>query len=122
MKERFLIAQYERMMNSGCFVVEQWRSSRERFVADMWDRAPSGAKGRLIAPIDPELGYSPDNVEWQFKRRKRVAAKVKPKTPKPPKPTKAQRKAAEALAKAARRQAIAEQYRQWEAQRGKSVA
>jgi len=130
LKERFLIAQYERMLSTGDFVAEQWRSSRERFIADMWDRTPTSGNGRRLEPIEAELGFSPDNVEWRFRRVKPkvVASKKATAKPKPPaidrreiapKPTKAERKQAEVALKEAKRRAIAEEYERWEALRGR---
>lgn len=112
------------MINSDEFVVEQWRSSMDRFMRDMWDRTPTGPGKRFLSPIDPTLGFSPENVEWQFPKIKaRPKAKTKPVAA-PIKPlvyrlTKAERKAIkaaeEAAAKDAKRKAIADEYARWEA-------
>ncbi|TQX90258.1 MULTISPECIES: hypothetical protein [unclassified Rhizobium] len=76
-KDSFLRLQYLRMINSDEFVVEQWRSSIDRFIADMWERTPTVPGRRFLAPVDPTLGFSPDNVEWQFPRIKsRSKAKI----------------------------------------------
>lgn len=74
-KETFLRLQYLRMINSDDFVVEQWRSSIDRFIADMWDRTPPQHGRRFLTPVDPTLGFSPDNVEWQFPKIKAKPAK-----------------------------------------------
>jgi hypothetical protein len=121
-KHQHLIAQYERIMATGDFVVEQWRTSCERFIADMWDRTPTKAGQRRLEPIDPDLGFSPDNVEWCYPtvrarpvKGQRVA-KVAPKARSVQKlrPTKAERKAADAAAKEAKRKVIAEEFARWE--------
>ena len=40
----------------------------DRFIADMWDRTPMKPTVRFLAPVDAGLGFSPDNVEWQFRK------------------------------------------------------
>ncbi|MBB2685233.1 UNVERIFIED_ORG: hypothetical protein GGD47_002821 [Rhizobium etli] len=139
-KEAFLRLQYLRMINSDEFVVEQWRSSMDRFIRDLWDRTPGSPGRRFLQPVDCALGFSPENVEWQFPKAKRKrAAKVAPlriasEAPLKPtkagtkakvtratkarsKPTKAETKAEEAAAREARRQAIAEEFHRWEQRR-----
>jgi len=79
------------MIATGDFVVEQWRSSKDRFVRDIWDRASIWANRRRLEPLDPRLGSSPDNVEWRFQPiKKKPAPGRKPKevvtTPPPEKP------------------------------------
>jgi hypothetical protein len=123
-KETFLRLQYLRMINSDEFVVEQWRSSIDRFVADMWDRTPTKPTARFLAPVDPTLGFSPDNVEWQFPKigkRGMRKAKTAPKIHQQeiaPRPTKAERKAIKlaeaAAAREAKLKAIAEEFARWE--------
>ncbi|MGO8083046.1 hypothetical protein [Rhizobium leguminosarum] len=123
-KEAFLRLQYLRMINSDEFVVEQWRSSMDRFISDLWDRTLTLPGKRFLQPKDPSLGFSPDNVEWQFPKIKRKGVSRAPIAPQrqivkkaPVKPTKAEIKANEAAAKEARRKAISEQYLRWERQR-----
>jgi hypothetical protein len=123
-KEIFLRLQYLRMINSDDFVVEQWRSSIDRFIADMWERTPPQHGRRFLAPVDPTLGFSPDNVEWQFPKIKAKPAK-KAKTLADTlvisrvlkRPTKAERKAMKqaeaAAAREAKRQAIAAELAAW---------
>lgn len=120
-KETFLRTQYLRMLNSEQFVAEQWRSSIDRFLADLWDRTPSTPGKRFLEPIDPDFGYSPDNVEWQFKKiaKKAVAVRVSQKTSKAPEReslsrlTKTERKANEQAAKEEQRKAIAVELAEW---------
>jgi hypothetical protein len=124
-KDTFLRLQYLRMINSDEFVVEQWRSSMGRFINDLWERTPTSPGRRFLQPLDPSLGFSPDNVEWQFPKVKRkrgsrapVHANPKPAGKKAPvKPTKAEIKASKAAAREGRRKAIAEQYQSWERER-----
>ena len=126
-KESFLRLQYLRMINSDDFVAEQWRSSVDRFITDMWDRTPNSPVGRFLEPIDPMLGFSPDNVEYHFRRvRKKSDSGRKPTFTAPsqsipaavPRPTKAERKALlradAALAREAKRREIAAELRGWE--------
>jgi hypothetical protein len=114
-KDSFLRLQYLRMLNSEEFVVEQWRSSIDRFLRDLWDRTPTSPRERFLAPIDPSLGYSPDNVEWQFpKIRKRAGALRESGSDL----TRAERKQIEQAARQAereaKRKAIAEEIARWE--------
>ncbi|MGO7072198.1 hypothetical protein ACCT03_00165 [Rhizobium johnstonii] len=96
----------------------------DRFISDLWDRTPKSPGRRFLQPLDYSLGFSPDNVEWQFPKIKRKSVSKAPvraaprrmgkKTP--VKPTKAEIKANEAAAKEGRRKAIAEQSLNWERQ------
>lgn len=120
-KEAFLRLQYLRMVNSDDFVAERWRSSCDRFLADMWDRTPISPGARFLSPIDSKLGYSPDNVEWRFpKVRKRGHAKTAPSDSQPAprevlkRLTKDERRANEIAAKEARLKAIADEFLRWE--------
>jgi hypothetical protein len=119
-KETFLRLQYLRMMNSEDFVVERWRSSVDRFIGDIWDRTPTAPVGRFLEPIDPSLGFSPENVEYHFRRvRPKSEADRKPKSALPAistpavvfRPSRAERmaikKAEAAQAREAKRVAIA---------------
>ncbi|MBY5516176.1 hypothetical protein [Rhizobium leguminosarum] len=123
-KEAFLRLQYLRMINLDEFVVEQWRSSMDRFINDLWDRTPASPGRRFLQPLDCSLGFSPDNVEWQFPKIKRKgvskasvrASPLRVDKKIPVKPTKAEMKAKEAAAKEGRRKAIAEQFLNWERQ------
>lgn len=122
-KESFLRLQYLRMINSDEFVVEVWRSSCDRFLRDMWERTPSQPGRRFLAPVDATLGFSLDNVEWQFPRIKsKSSIAIRPATAIPTKPTviratKAERKAiklAEAAgAREAKRHSIAGELAAW---------
>ena len=129
-KSKFLRDEYQRIMASGQFVYSAWRDSEDRFLADMWDITPNWQARRLLAPIDPSLGFAPDNVEWHFPRIRRPLTAIKPKPkpepikvkPKPrPKPTpveKAAKKKADELARIeAKRAALAEEFRRWEQRR-----
>jgi hypothetical protein len=77
--------------------------------------------------LDCSLGFSPDNVEWQFPKVKRKgvskvdvrAAPQRIRRKAAVKPTKEEIKAIEAAAKEGRRRAIADQYLSWEQQRAK---
>lgn len=124
-KDTFLRLQYVRMMNSEEFVVERWRSSVGRFLADMWARTPAKPGRRFLSPVVPSLGFSPDNVEWQFpkikakqlstKKARMVEAKSSPEVEK--RPTKAERKANERAHTLAvrekKRQVIAQELAAW---------
>ncbi|QIO70598.1 hypothetical protein HA459_00565 [Rhizobium leguminosarum bv. trifolii] len=124
-KETFLRLQYLRMINSDEFVVEQWRSSMSRFISDLWERTPTSPGRRFLQPLDLSLGFSPDNVEWQFPKVKRKGGSRAPvqADPKrvvkkaPVRPTKAEIKATKDAAKDRRRKAIAEEYLNWEQKR-----
>ncbi|TBY17675.1 hypothetical protein E0H93_37005 [Rhizobium leguminosarum bv. viciae] len=124
-KEAFLRLQYLRMLNSDEFVVEQWRSSMDRFISDLWDRTPKSPGKRFLQPVDCSLGFSPDNVEWQFPKIKRKgiskaivrAAPQRTQKNASVKPNKEEIKAIEAAAKEGRRKAIAEQFLSWERHR-----
>jgi hypothetical protein len=124
-KEAFLRLQYLRMINSEEFVAEQWRSSMDRFINDLWDRTPTSPGRRFLQPLDWSLGFAPDNVEWQFPKVKQKgvskaavrAALKRTRRKAAVKPTKEEIKAIEAAAKEDRRKAIAEQYLSWEKQR-----
>jgi hypothetical protein len=121
-KDAFLRLQYLRMINSDEFVAEQWRSSMNRFISDLWDRTPTSPGRRFLQPLDCSFGFSPDNVEWQFPKVKRKGVS---KAAVPVSPQRARRKAAVKLtkeeikaideaAKEGRRKAIADQYLSWE--------
>lgn len=126
-KDKFLRLQYLRMMNSDDFVVEVWRSSIDRFLADMWERTPTSPRSRYLAPIEPEFGFSPDNVEWQFPKIKRkhgprVGVTTVPSNITSDRPerrlTKAERdlikREAKEAAREAKRRAIAKEFARWE--------
>lgn len=121
-KDAFLRLQYLRMINSDEFVAEQWRSSMDRFISDLWDRTPTSPGRRFLQPLDCSLGFSPDNIEWQFPKLKRKGVSKAPIPAAPQrtrrkvagKPTKEEIKAIEEAAKKGRRQAIAEQCLSWE--------
>jgi hypothetical protein len=111
-KVSFLRLQYLRMLNSEEFVVEQWRSSIDRFLKDLWDRTPNTPRERFLAPIDPTLGYAPDNIEWQFPKVKQRAGQGRQGI------TREERKSAEKAARLAqreaKRQAIADEIARWD--------
>lgn len=103
------------MLNSDEFVVELWRSSIDHFIAYIWDGTPTKAAARFLAPVDPELGNSPDSVEWQFpKVRKREKKKNIPSTARvgevTPPPINAERKAIKLVESAAAKKANQQVY------------
>jgi hypothetical protein len=99
------------MLNSEEFVVEQWRSSIDGFLKDLWDRTPTSPRERFLAPNDPSLGYAPDNVEWQFpKIRKRAGASKE----RGGGLTRAERKQIEQAEREVKRKAIAEEITRWD--------
>ncbi|MGO7175373.1 hypothetical protein ACCS91_36765 [Rhizobium ruizarguesonis] len=97
----------------------------DRFITDLWDRTPKSPGRRFLQPLDCSLGFSPDNVEWQFPKIKRKGVSKAPVRVAPQrirkkaavKPTKEEIKAIEAAAKEGRRKAIAEQFFSWERHR-----
>lgn len=127
-KHRFLRSEYERIMVSGDYVWSGWRDSYEGFQADLWDMTPTGNSGRYLAPRDKELGFSPDNIEWHFRKvrsAKRTKAQRKP-TKRPgrkgekavPQPvTATERRRLAEMAKEERRRQLAEEFRRGEEMR-----
>lgn len=131
-KHRFLRGEYERILGSGDYVWSGWRDSFDRFRADLWDMTPAWISGRYLAARDKELGFSPDNVEWHFRKSRalekpaksarplRAGGKGAPKQPRKAtqKPlTAAERKRLGEIAREERRQRLAEEFRRWEAVR-----
>lgn len=130
-KQSFLCSEYERLMSSGEYVWSGWRDSFERFQADLWDMTPTSSAGRYLAPKDMELGFSPDNVEWHFRKISPIGktTKVKNKVNAPPSRTKkakrapltaAEKKSLAEIAKEQRRRKLAEEFEYWERKRNSS--
>nr|WP_250808165.1 hypothetical protein [Neorhizobium tomejilense] len=126
-KDKFLRDQYAAMIASDEFVASEWRDSIDRFVADMWERTPTYPRGRVLIPVDPELGFSRDNVEYRFPavRKKRSGRATSPKnsvkrshaTPKPQPLSAAEKKALLLKERDARRQKLAAEFLEWERRR-----
>ncbi|MDG3576959.1 hypothetical protein SAMN05880582_101536 [Rhizobium sp. RU20A] len=131
-KQSFLCNEYERMIGSGEYVWSGWRDSFERFQADLWDMTPTSSAGRYLAPKDRELGFSPDNVEWHFRKTRPIGKMTKVRKNKiqaPPSRTKkvkrapltaAEKKNLAETAKEERRRKLAEEFEYWERKRNSS--
>lgn len=130
-KQSFLRGEYERLMSSGEYVWSGWRDSLERFQADLWDMTPTSSAGRYLAPKERELGFSPDNVEWHFRKIRPIGktTKVKNKLAAPSSTAKeakrtpltaAEKKSMAEIAKEQRRRKLAEEFEYWERKRSSS--
>jgi hypothetical protein len=118
-KHKFLREQYRAILDTDHSICDRWRSSFEEFLHDMFDRTPRQFGRRFLAPKNPDLGFTPDNVEWHFKAA--VVSTPSPKSKPVPKLARVKAVLGDGSSKDPdrlrdeRRKMISEQFRQWEA-------